>query len=606
MFKTIFALIMIAPLAPALAQPQPLSLPHTRGKSGTEEDKAAVTDPLANYGGSKGRHEAAVAAFQAAYEAAAGPRHDRAIRLFLVSLRREPMAKSLYDLGILCARDYRWDDAISFQREAQQQTADAEVAKLAAVELERLQTIVDLEGSPAGKELRAYDIRFMQVLNKAKDPYAELADLKEIVKQYDTRWEAPALAGILYADVHKYPESRKAFEDAARLAPSDRRQHLQAAAELARREATFTEQRIAADELWEKKEYESAAQHYAAAWENGPGRLEVGLLAATGYLMADRVNLAVEILSRMRASATGEMGGRIVAMLKELGAVSEEAKIQAARAPGASGGSSVVDTPAQVRTLVGQLTSSQMEVAAKSDPPLLDDKTNFIHVPDEELTGGQSNLPLLSGERIYDLYKRDQATPNATPGSAEPPANPPNPAPPGLPPAAAAKPAPVADLPLAMPPLSVAEPARPSAEAPHVPGETAVSVIGDPPGALVAFDDHDSLQCTTPCQIFLAAGRHTWRATLSGYRDGLGVFTIEKGKKPSSVKVSLDAKVGFVTVESNIAGQPIFLNGQKTDYLTPSRLKLPEGVYKVSVEIDGKIAMQEVSVRDGAFIKVPF
>ena len=103
-----------------------------------------------------------------------------------------------------------------------------------------------------------------------------------------------------------------------------------------------------------------------------------------------------------------------------------------------------------------------------------------------------------------------------------------------------------------MPPLSVAEPARPSAEAPHVPGETAVSVIGDPPGALVAFDDHDSLQCTTPCQIFLAAGRHTWRATLSGYRDGLGVFTIEKGKKPSSVKVSLDAKVGFVTVESNI------------------------------------------------------
>jgi hypothetical protein len=72
------------------------------------------------------------------------------------------------------------------------------------------------------------------------------------------------------------------------------------------------------------------------------------------------------------------------------------------------------------------------------------------------------------------------------------------------------------------------------------------------------------------------------------------------------VKVSLDAKLGFVTVESKIAGLPIYVNGQKTDYLTPGRLKLREGVYKVSVEIDGNMVTQEVTVQDGALIKIPF
>jgi hypothetical protein len=143
-------------------------------------------------------------------------------------------------------------------------------------------------------------------------------------------------------------------------------------------------------------------------------------------------------------------------------------------------------------------------------------------------------------------------------------------------------------------------------EIPHGPGDLPVSVISVPPGAIIAFDGYNNLNCTAPCQISLAAGRHTLRATLVGYRDSLGVFNVERGKTPPPVKVSLDAKLGFVTVESKIAGLPIYVNGQKTDYLTPGRLKLREGVYKVSVEIDGNMVTQEVTVQDGALIKIPF
>jgi tetratricopeptide (TPR) repeat protein len=610
MLKKILALTAIALLAPALAQPQEPALPPVRGTSGSDDTKAANDSYLLNYGGSKGRHEAAVAAFQAAYEAARTQRRDRAMRLFLVSLRREAMAKALYNLGILCAHDERWEDALNFQREAQQQTADPEVAKLAAQEIERLRAVMDLESTPAGQQQRAFDIQFIQVLNKAKAPFAALGDLKEIVKRYNTRWEAPALEGMLYADpeVHNFPESLKAFEAAVALAPPDRRQHLRDAAELARGEATFNEQRISADELWEKQQYESAAKHYRQAWESSPEHLDVALKAATGFLMADKVDLAVQILSGMRVSATVEMDARIEAMLKELGAISDEAKIRAAGASGTSAGPSNVDTAARMRTLVGRLTTRQMELAAKSDPPLIDEKTNVSHVPDDELTGASSNLPLLSGDSIYALYKRDRPASSAPPAGSEPanPASPAAPAAPGLAPPASAKPAPLADLPPALPPLPSAEPARPLTVARHVPGELDVPVSSDPPGALVTFGDDGNLNCTAPCQVALSAGRHPWRATLSGYRDTLGVFNIERGKKPPAVVVSLEAKRGFVSVESKIAGLPIFLNGRKTDNRTPTNLKLMEGGYQVAVEIDGKLATQDISVHDGALMKVTF
>jgi len=604
MFKTILALILMASLPAMWAQPHELNLPKLRTDKAAE-DPNAVKDPLANYGGEQGRHEAAIAAFQAGYQAAGARPFDRAIRLFLISLHREPMPKTLYDLGIVCARDYRWEDALGFQREAQQQTQSPEVAKLAESEIERLQTIAALEGSPTGKQAREFDIQFIQAVRKAKDPIAALDDLKLLIRKYNTRWEAPAMAGVLYAEVHKFPESLKALETAAGLGPPDRRQHLAEAAELARREANFDEQRISADELWDKKEYESAAQHYATAWENSLGRLDVGMLAATGYLMADRVDLAAAILSRMHVLATGDMADRIVAMLKELGAVSQDAA-RAAAATGGSRGASNEDTPTRMRALVGSLTSRQMELAATSDPPLIPDKTTIPHVPDDELTGSSTNLPLLSTDRVYDLYKRDQAPPPATLPSAEPGTNPAAPAMPTAVVQPAAKPVATASIPENLPPTPSPEPTRSQGDLPHAPGEVVVPVAGGPPGVVVAFDDRDDLKCTTPCQIALAPGRHTWRAAPAGYRVALGVFNIDKGKKPAPVNVSLVEKAGFVTVESAVAGQPVFVNGQKTANLTPCRLRLKEGVYKLAIEADGKTLTQEIEVKDEGWTKIKF
>src|ERR1035438_7927752 len=93
-------------------------------------------------------------------------RLERAMGLFLLSLRRDPtLAKALFNLGILCAQSSRWSDAISFQSEFQMQPAvEPAWLKSSASEVERLKTIMRLEGTAEGKLRRRFDTELWPVL----------------------------------------------------------------------------------------------------------------------------------------------------------------------------------------------------------------------------------------------------------------------------------------------------------------------------------------------------------------------------------------------------------------------------------------------------------
>ena len=58
------------------------------------------------------------------------------------------------------------------------------------------------------------------------------------------------------------------------------------------------------DAAWYRQQYESAAKSYASAWENSPGDSKVATQAATGYLLADQVPPAVQVLSQLRDSCS--------------------------------------------------------------------------------------------------------------------------------------------------------------------------------------------------------------------------------------------------------------------------------------------------------------
>jgi tetratricopeptide (TPR) repeat protein len=343
---------------------------------------------------------------------------------------------------------------------------------------------------------RRFDARLWPVL-QIRDPIKGLNEVAALTQLDKGRWEAPALAGIFHAEVKAFSESAKALEIAYRLAPPDRRSDLKLAVEAAGREATFDELLKNADSFFGKGQYEAAAKAYESAWKAIPDRFETGFQAAAGFLMQDQVASAVEVILQMRASATGEVATKISAMLHELAPISPDANTAAGQAIAVPPAEPRMDTAMLVRKLVGPLSNSEVELVVKSEPPYLSDTTTVTPIPDEEVTGGRSDMAFLTTESIFAMYKRDLAT-----GAQNRPA----------------------DLP-----------------APAV---------------------------------------------------------------PESLAVSLPVRFGYVVVESERPGLPVYVNGQKTGNVTPTRLRLAEGEYEVGVEVDGQINAGKVAVKDSAIMTI--
>jgi hypothetical protein len=130
-----------------------------------------------------------------------------------------------------------------------------------------------------------------------------------------------------------------------------------------------------------------------------------------------------------------------------------------------------------------------------------------------------------------------------------------------------------------------------------------VTIRSIPSGATLLLDD--TLNCVAPCQPALTPGRHTLLATLAGYRDARRIFYVEKDKG-APVDVTLDAKSGWLNVESEIPGAPVFLDGVKTDKRTPARFTLSEGTHEVAVEVDARRSVKTVTITDNGLARLKF
>lgn len=71
-----------------------------------------------------------------------------------------------------------------------------------------------------------------------------------------------------------------------------------------------------------------------------------------------------------------------------------------------------------------------------------------------------------------------------------------------------------------------------------------LEISSDPSGARVYIDDADSKRTTPATILSLAAGDHTYKLVLEGYKEISGIFTIESGKA-TTVHIVLEKSVGI-------------------------------------------------------------
>ncbi len=134
----------------------------------------------------------------------------------------------------------------------------------------------------------------------------------------------------------------------------------------------------------------------------------------------------------------------------------------------------------------------------------------------------------------------------------------------------------------------------------------AVTIISSPGGATATMDGKPETACTTPCSIDAGPGRHTVAINLSGYQ--LERREVDVGSSPQEMPaVVLHPFGGTVWLTSVPSGANVLVNGKKISQVTPAQIQLSPGIYKITVEKDGKEASRSVEVRSGiVYLKLLF
>lgn len=116
-----------------------------------------------------------------------------------------------------------------------------------------------------------------------------------------------------------------------------------------------------------------------------------------------------------------------------------------------------------------------------------------------------------------------------------------------------------------------------------------VSIITQPAGAVVGFDDNEGPSGQTPLVHGLAAGPHVAHIALKGFEPIDHSFTLDEGhlRAPLALQVFVLQKAlpsGQLAIEVNLEGATISIDG-KTIGLSPMRkaIRLPEGLHTLDV-----------------------
>ncbi len=205
------------------------------------------------------------------------------------------------------------------------------------------------------------------------------------------------------------------------------------------------------------------------------------------------------------------------------------------------------------------------------------------------------------GAVIFVATQKPAAQPQApSPAPAAPvEAAVPPPQPPPQPP-----PTPVATPEAATPP-PVANPEPPRAKTaaivpktPAPPAEGSFALTTSPAGATATFDS-SGVECTTPCNLTLAAGRHTFVVRHAGYRDTQKIINIPDN---TGLIVDLAPLTGTLNLITNPPGLLVVIDGREHAQKTPVSLTLPVGPHKIQVIKGSDRQEVDVDLSDGQFV----
>jgi serine/threonine protein kinase len=130
------------------------------------------------------------------------------------------------------------------------------------------------------------------------------------------------------------------------------------------------------------------------------------------------------------------------------------------------------------------------------------------------------------------------------------------------------------------------------------PSEGSFALTTTPAGAIAKFDGSGN-ECTTPCNLTLSAGRHTFVLRHPGFRDTQKIITIPDD---TGLIVNMVPTGGTLNLITNPAGLTVLIDGREQAQKTPLSVVLPVGSHKVQVVRGTESQELQVDLSDGQFI----
>jgi len=130
------------------------------------------------------------------------------------------------------------------------------------------------------------------------------------------------------------------------------------------------------------------------------------------------------------------------------------------------------------------------------------------------------------------------------------------------------------------------------------PKEGPFQLTTSPVGATATFDT-SGIECTTPCNLTLPVGRHTFVLRHMGYRDAQKIITIPAD---TGLIVDLVQTSGTLNLITNPPGLSVVIDGREQAQKTPLNVVLPVGPHKVQLIKGTERQELQVDLSDGQFI----
>jgi hypothetical protein len=117
-----------------------------------------------------------------------------------------------------------------------------------------------------------------------------------------------------------------------------------------------------------------------------------------------------------------------------------------------------------------------------------------------------------------------------------------------------------------------------------------------PSRSLVVFDNDPTNTCTTPCNVTLPLGRHTFTVRSDGYREARRIIEVPND---TSATVELARMMGTLSLMTTPPGLTAIIDGQEQARKTPLSVNLPVGQHRVQVVRGADRQELVVNIADG-------